>query len=208
MNALEAALRRIATDLDLHHRRWALVGGFAVSARAEPRFTRDIDAAVMVDNDADSEELVRSLLGSRYRLLASVEQDETGRLATVRLACPVGDENVVVDLLFASSGIEPEITRAAETIEIVPGLSLPIATTGHLIALKLLARDDQTRPQDLVDLRALMEVATASDRAQAKESVRFISERGYDRGRDLRAALEEAEKDTHIAGPEREPEHG
>jgi predicted nucleotidyltransferase len=208
VNALEAALRRIATDLDLHHRRWALVGGFAVSARAEPRFTRDIDAAVMVDNDADSEELVRSLLGSRYRLLASVEQDETGRLATVRLACPVGDENVVVDLLFASSGIEPEITRAAETIEIVPGLSLPIATTGHLIALKLLARDDQTRPQDLVDLRALMEVATASDRAQAKESVRFISERGYDRGRDLRAALEEAEKDTHIAGPEREPEHG
>ena len=77
MNALEAALWRIATDLDLHHRRWALVGGFAVSARAEPRFTRDIDAAVMVDNDADSEELVRSLLASRYRLLASIEQDET-----------------------------------------------------------------------------------------------------------------------------------
>jgi hypothetical protein len=33
-----------------------------------------------------------------------------------------------------------------------------------------------------MDLRALMEVATASDRAQTKESVRFISERGYDRG--------------------------
>jgi hypothetical protein len=177
VNALEAALRRIATDLDEHHRQWALVGGFAVSARAEPRFTRYIDAAVMVADDADSEELVRSLLASRYRMLASVEQDETGRLATVRLACPVGDENIVVDLLFASSGIESEITQAAEMTEIVPGLSLPIATTGHLIALKLLARDDQTRPQDWMDLRALMNVATTSDRAQALESVRFISER-------------------------------
>jgi hypothetical protein len=72
VNALEAALRRIATDLDAHHRQWALVGGFAVSARAEPRFTRDIDAAVMVADDADSEELVRSLLASRYRCLGSM----------------------------------------------------------------------------------------------------------------------------------------
>jgi hypothetical protein len=208
VNALEAALRRIATDLDEHHRQWALVGGFAVSARAEPRFTRDIDAAVMVADDADSEGLVRSLLASRYRMLASVEQDETGRLATVRLACPVGDENIVVDLLFASSGIEFEITQAAEMTEIVPGLSLPIATTGHLIALKLLARDDQTRPQDWMDLRALMNVATTSDRAQALESVRFISERGYNRGRDLKAALEKAEEDARSAESEQEPEHG
>ncbi|MDT4987224.1 MAG: hypothetical protein QOI74_1318 [Micromonosporaceae bacterium] len=32
----------------------------------------------------------------------------------VRLACAAGtDEDVVVDLLFASSGIEPEIAHAA-----------------------------------------------------------------------------------------------
>lgn len=207
MNALEVALRRIATDLDLYHRQWALVGGFAVSARAEPRFTRDIDAAVMVDNDADSEELVRSLLGSRYRLLASVEQDETGRLATVRLECPAGGGDIVVDLLFASSGIEAEITQAAGLTEIVPGLSLPIAMTGHLIALKLLARDDQTRPQDLIDLRALMEVATAADLAVARESARLISARGFDRGRDLTAALDEAIDDAQQATPELEPGH-
>jgi hypothetical protein len=131
MNTLEAALRQLAADLDLHQREWALVGGFAVSARAEPRFTRDIDVAVLVRDDADSEYLVRSLLAQRYRLLASVEQQQTGRLATVRLACPVGDGDVVVDLLFASSGIEPEIIQAADNTEVVPGLDLPIATTGH-----------------------------------------------------------------------------
>ena len=179
-----------------------------MSARAEPRFTRDIDAAVMVDDDADSEGLVRSLLAAGYRLLASVEQEQTGRLATVRLACPVSDGDVVVDLLFASSGIEPEIARAAEMTEIVPGFSLPIATTGHLIALKLLARDDQTRPQDLTDLRALMEVVTATDLAVARESARIISARGFDRGRDLSGALDEAEKNAPPGTPGRAPGHG
>ncbi len=66
----------------------------------------------------------------------------------------------VVDVLFASSGIEPEIVRSAEAIEILPGLVVPVARTGHLIALKLLARDDESRPQDLADLRSLHEVAT------------------------------------------------
>lgn len=193
MNVLEAALRCIASDLERHRRQWALVGGFAVSARAEPRFTRDIDVAVMVDDDLDGERLVRLLLASRYRPLASVEQDETGRLATVRLGCPLGDGDVVVDLLFASSGIEPEITRAAEVTEVVPGLSLPIATTGHLIALKLLARDDQARPQDLADLRALRAVATAADLGAARAAVGLITARGFDRGRDLTAALKEIE---------------
>ena len=161
-----------------------------MSARAEPRFTRDIDAAVMVENDADAEGLVRALIADGYELLAAVQQDETGRLATVRLSSPPGGE-VVVDLLFASSGIEPEIARSAEPTEIVPGLTLPIATTGHLIALKLLARDDQSRPQDLADLRALRAVASPEDLAAADRAARLISSRGFNRGRDLTAALKE-----------------
>ena len=193
MNLLEAALRRMAADLAKHDRRWALVGGFAVSARAEPRFTRDIDAAVAVADDADGEGLVRLMLADGYRLLASVEQDETGRLATVRLASPLTGGDVVVDLLFASSGIEPEIVRAAEMTDVVPGLRLPIAMTGHLIALKLLARDDLERPQDLADLRSLGKVATSADYQSAREAVLLISARGFDRGRDLAAALEELE---------------
>ncbi|MGH8938524.1 MAG: nucleotidyl transferase AbiEii/AbiGii toxin family protein, partial [Actinomycetes bacterium] len=89
MNRIEAALRGIASDLDVLHIRWALVGGFAVSVRTEPRFTRDIDVAVLVDDDPGAERLVRSLIA------------------------------------------------------------------GHLVALKLLARDDDPRPQDAAGLRAL-----------------------------------------------------
>jgi hypothetical protein len=96
---------------------------------------------------------------------------------------------VVVDLLFASSGIEQEIAGAAELIEIVPGLVLPVASTGHLIALKLLARDDELRPRDAADLRGLVDVALPEDMDLAAQAVELISARGFDRGRDLLLAL-------------------
>jgi hypothetical protein len=133
MNPLEAALRRLATDLAEVERRWAVIGGLAVSARAEPRTTRDVDVVVAVADDADAEALVFELQSRGYRVLLALEQVSVGRLSTVRLSAPgMGSHGVVVDLLFASSGIESEIVEAAELIEIVPGLGIPIARIGHL----------------------------------------------------------------------------
>jgi len=86
MNLVIAALRTITADLDRYGQRWALVGGFAVSARAEPRFTRDVDIAVAVPDDDAAEGVVRTLMSLGYRLVASVEHDAAGRLATIRLA--------------------------------------------------------------------------------------------------------------------------
>jgi len=45
---LTEALLQVASDLTILGRRFALVGGLAVSARAEIRFTRDVDLAVAV----------------------------------------------------------------------------------------------------------------------------------------------------------------
>lgn len=188
MNHLEVALRRAAGDLDRRGCDWALVGGFAVSARAVPRFTYDLDIAVRVADDAEAEALVRSLMADGYTFYASVEHDN-GRLATVRLKYRVDDVEVLVDILFASSGIEPEVARGAEHLEVVPGLVLPVASTGHLIALKLLARDDATRPQDLADLHALLAAATTTDLEVARDAVQLITERGFNRNRDLFDAL-------------------
>jgi len=174
-------------------RPFALVGGIAVSARCEPRFTRDLDLAVAVPDDATAEATVRALVARRFRVSAVVEQEAVGRLATARLLAPdEGEGGVVVDLLFASSGIEPEIARAADALEVFAGVVAPVARTGHLLALKVLARDDVHRPQDAVDLGSLWAVATAEDLELAREGVRLIAERGFHRGRDLPAALEEA----------------
>ncbi len=191
MNRVEAALRRIASDLNALHIRWALVGGFAVSVRTEPRFTRDVDVAVVVNDDQAAEQLVRSLIDKGYRLDAIVEQDAVGRLATARMISPGADRlGVVVDVLFATAGIEPEIVAAAEVLEVLPGIDMPVATAGYLVALKLLARDDDTRPQDAADLRALRAVLDAADRAAALTAAELIVDRGFARGRPLPALTE------------------
>jgi hypothetical protein len=72
-----------------------------------------------------------------------------------------------VDLLFASSGIETEIVREAEWLEVLPGLTMPVARTGHLVALKLLSVNEIDRPQDVIDLRALMRGMTDDEVARA-----------------------------------------
>lgn len=191
MSRLEAALRAIALELERLRRAWALVGGLAVSARAEPRFTRDIDLAVATAHDQGAEALVRGLVACGYRVLATLEHETLGRLATVRLEAPGEDPGaVVVDLLFASSGVEAEIIQEAEALELLPGLRVPVARGGHLLALKLLSISPE-RPQDLIDIRALLREAQPADIEQARKTAALIVKRGYGRGRDLVGDLEE-----------------
>jgi hypothetical protein len=153
---------------------------------------------VLVAGDRDAEALGRDLHGRGWRVVAAVEQDVAGRLATVRLV-PAGEDvrGAVVDLLFASSGIEPEIVAAADQIEAVPGFSVPVARLGHLIALKVLARDDRTRPHDRVDLAALLSRADARALAEARESLTLVTRRGFHRGRDLLTALDATVNEFH-----------
>jgi hypothetical protein len=184
VTSLEVALRQVSDDLREAQVSFALVGGLAVSVRTEPRFTRDADLAVAVAGDAEAG-LITKLRARSYRIDAVVEQQAVGRLATVRLARSIEPGAPIVDLLFASSGIEPEVVVDAEPIELLPNLTMRIARAGHLIALKVLSRDDVTRPQDLVDLRALIRVATSAELARAQEAVALITSRGYHRGRNL-----------------------
>ena len=121
----------------------------AVSVRAEPRLTRDADVAVSIADNVEAENVVDRLTACGYVPTAGLEEEGTGRLATVRLAHPER-AGVLVNLLFASCGIEAEIVRQAEELEVLPDLVLPVARTGHLIAMKLLARDDRNRPPMLM----------------------------------------------------------
>jgi hypothetical protein len=185
--ALESALRRIVLELRELHVSFALVGGLAISIRTEPRFTKDADLAVALTSDAEAESLVRQLTALDYRVAAVVEQEAVGRLATVRLSRTDQKNIPVIDLLFASSGIESEIVTEAEPVEVVSGLTLGVARTGHLLALKVLARDDLRRPLDIADLRALLRVASDAELARARSALTLIADRGYHRGRNLMA---------------------
>lgn len=185
MSPLEQVLRRLVDDLSQTGCRWALVGGLAVSARARPRFTNDVDLAVAVANDAEAEALIFALSAS-YRILVCLEHEVYGRLSTVRLLPPGQDEEgIIVDLLFASSGIETELVDAATPLEIIEGLQVPVATAGSLLAMKLLAMDDTRRPQDRQDIMALLEHSEQSELVRVRELISLIHQRGFNRDKDL-----------------------
>lgn len=193
MSALRAALTDLIDRVSRAGHDLALVGGLAVSAHTEPRFTRDVDLAVAVADDDAAEALVRRLVPP-YRPLAAIEHDATGRLAAIRLGVGEGAGEVVADLLFASSTIEEEVVAEAEPLDVFPGVVVPVARVGHLIALKLLSRDAR-RPQDDADLIALLAVADAAERARATTALHRIVERGGARGRDLLSDWERVQRE-------------
>lgn len=91
------------------------------------------------------------------------------------------------------------MVAAAETLEVMPGLFMPVARTGHLLALKVLALDlehPERRPQDLGDIRELLRVADREEIQRARRGLDLISRRGFGRSpddhpRDLYAEFEE-----------------
>ena len=107
---LTGALHKIRDDLTELAVPYALVGGLAVSARAEPRLTRDVDLAIHAPDDASAEHVIRQLMGRGYKVTGTLEQLATGRLATARLT-PPGRTKLLVDLLFARAGSNPRLSN-------------------------------------------------------------------------------------------------
>jgi len=77
LNPVERALKRIFAELDDAGAACALIGGLAVSARAEPRTTRDVDVAISTDGDAAAEQLVFHLQSRGYAVGMLLEQETT-----------------------------------------------------------------------------------------------------------------------------------
>jgi len=164
-----------------------MVGGLAVGVRSEPRFTRDVDLAVAVHSDVEAEQIVHALLSRGYRLKFLLEQKGVKRLGTARLITPYHDQ-LFLDLLFASCGMEPEIVATAELVTVVKGLRVKVAQRGHLIAMKLLSTS-KDRPQDKIDLHELAKSATPPDWEHASHAVLLMERHGFARGRKLSARL-------------------
>jgi hypothetical protein len=183
--APELALAAIRDELARRVRRFTLVGGLAVSVRAEVRFTRDVDVVVAVSDDSDAESLIYELRSAGYSAVASVEHETRHRLWTVRLISP---SKVKVDLLFASSGIEKEIVDGATPIDLGTAGTVPVASAEDLLAMKILSMTD-TRLQDRVDAQRLLQFTPALDISRVREPLARITERGYAREQDLEAKL-------------------
>jgi hypothetical protein len=185
LTAVEHALAAASKELAAAGKRFALVGGLAVSVRAEVRFTRGVDFAVVVADDGEAEALAYDLRKRGYSVAASVEHEARARLATLRLVSP---QRVKIDLLFASSGIESEVVARA-TLIALPGVAeIPVVRAEELLAMKVLSMTDE-RLQDRIDAKNLLLFNPDLDMARVRELLRLIHERGYDRNQDLEAKL-------------------
>lgn len=186
MTTLDRVLRRLVADLDALELRWALVGGLAVSARAEPRTTRDVDIALDVADDLGAEQTVLALRQRGYGDAGQMlEHEATGRLATMRMVAPSPDV-AVVDLMFASTGIEPEIVSAATPIDVLPGVTVRVASLAHLLAMKVLAG----RMQDAADFVNLFRCASDRELDEARAALGLITKRRTHRRKDLALEFE------------------
>lgn len=184
-SAPELALAAIAENLSRLGRSYALIGGLAVSVRGEIRFTRDVDLVVLVQDDADAEKLIFDLRSAGYTPVATVEHTRHHRLATARLASP---NAVVVDLMFANCGIEPEVIDRSTIIHLPAVGHIPVASSEELVAMKVLSMTD-ARLQDRLDAQQLLKHGTV-DLERVQENLERIAERRYERGQDLRAKLD------------------
>lgn len=188
---LATILKGAANDLVEAGVPFAVVDGLAVGAQAVLRHTQDVDLAVAVADDPHAEQVGGFLIRRGYRPITELDQQAVGRLATLRLLSPRLPANIdpsdapLLDLIFSSCGIEPEVAAAAQHLKVLPGLTLPTARIPHLIAMKVLSESD-IRLQDRLDLQALIAAATDDDLDQVPRLLDLITDRGYARGKNLR----------------------
>lgn len=192
MNGILSKLRAVAEDLNGLGANWALIGGLAISVHSEPRTTRDIDVAVVVPGPEQERLLVQKLLALGYSdETVLMHLSPTHRLG-VRLQIRGTGVILPLDLLFSSSGIEGEIVAAAEQVEVFPGLLIPVACHGHLIAMKVLSQNDSDRLRDRDDLRRLLAAAQNEDIQIARDALSLMAKRGFQRNKDLKVEFEQA----------------
>ena len=167
--------------------RFAVVGGIAVSFQAIERLTKDLDLAVAVEDDSVAQVIVHEFSQLGYLIDDVFEHEVTRRMATVRMISP-GENPMYVDFLFATSGIENEIVDTSEEGHLFSNINARVARVPSLIALKVLSARE-SRMRDIVDLQSLFEVASPQDIAEARQLLDLITERGYNRSKDLQKDL-------------------
>jgi predicted nucleotidyltransferase len=151
LKKLSAELTRLQTQGKL--KGFSLIGALAVSARARPRATRDIDFLVSANREFFFKILPDLLKHEDYRLevfkgsfddpvngLIRIYDDQTGA--------------EIADIIPVFWNWQDEIVTGAEKIELL-GITLPVARIEDLIVLKLKAGG----PQDIIDTEELLKVA-------------------------------------------------
>ncbi len=178
-SGIVSALSDVARVVAAHQGRAAVIGGIAVIARGVPRLTRDIDIAV-AGIDLTSAALADEL-------------EHVGIVPRIADAVAFADENQVLLMKHAASGVEIDVSRAwlpfelealaAAKPESLGGVRIAITQPEDLIIFKAVA----WRPVDQQDVERLLVLhGTTIDLERVRRHVKELGDAlEVDRLRDL-----------------------
>ncbi|MDD5260894.1 MAG: nucleotidyl transferase AbiEii/AbiGii toxin family protein [Methylacidiphilales bacterium] len=150
MKHLLQTLVRAAQDEDIP---FLVVGGNAVILLGVPRFTRDIDLLI---TDVHRDAWQRLMEKHGYRLFHRVDAfDQYEPLIREGGATPG------VDFMLVEDAVWRKLEESSRSVELVPGLLVPVPDPLHLIAMKLQAARAPHRKrdaQDYSDVAALLKI--------------------------------------------------
>lgn len=135
---------------------FAVIGGCARNAYAEPRATKDVDLVVEVDPERYPR-LEEALLRRGFRRATAVGDPEE---PVPDLCLYRDDAGQRVDVLFAHTSLERSALERSEPREPYAGVEIAVVSPEDLMVYKIIA----DRPQDRADVAAVIGALTLAER--------------------------------------------
>jgi hypothetical protein len=129
-----------------HDVRFLIVGGYALAAHGHPRFTKDLDVWVWLD-ESNADRLVAALEDFGFGSVGLTRADFLAEDSVVQLGYPPRR----IDILTQIDGVEFQDCWARRVEIEIGGQAIPFLSTEDLVANKKASG----RPQDLADVSVL-----------------------------------------------------
>jgi Nucleotidyl transferase of unknown function (DUF2204) len=142
-----------------HDVRYLIVGGYAVAAHGHPRFTKDLDVWVWVD-EQNANRLVSALDDFGFGSVGLTAADFTEEGMVVQLGYPPQR----IDILTQVDGVQFDSCWDRHIEIEIGGQRVPFISADDLLANKKASG----RPQDLADVAAIEELSDTSDQPRTR----------------------------------------
>ena len=163
-STLLAPLGDLAKWLDATRTQAIVVGGVAVSLLGRPRFTKDIDALVIL---AEQEWEAALTAAPMYGLVARIEQPlEFARRTRVLLLRHV-ESDIDIDIILGALPFEQNAVEHGQTHD-VEGVNVRLPRVEDLLIMKAVAH----RPRDMQDIDNLLKLHPEANTEFVKQWVR------------------------------------
>ena len=144
-----------------------IIGGVAASLLGRPRFTRDVDVLILLDDDRWEKFLEA---GDRFGFVPRIDNAVAFARRSRVFLVHHKESGIDVDITLAGLPFEAESIEQAKWRK-VGNLTLPLPTPENLIIMKAIAH----RPQDMADIKSLVDANPKLDLRRVRRWVKEFS---------------------------------